>query len=152
MINGTDFVYTYPQRLKAYDGLDEFGKYKLFDQIDIITNRLEANIGSNRAVAVLYNPGLDKEEEHIPCFNWVQALVRDNSLYLAVIFRSNDILNAFVSNMHFISYIGMSIEDKLKNKYPSLKFDGIYYNGTSCHYYMEFDEYVNEIIKKWRLK
>ncbi len=135
--NDDDFIYTYPERLQNYLNTN---------QLNIIIDRLKENSGSNRAVAVLYSPNLDRNREHIPCLNWMQGLIRDNSLYLSVMFRSNDIYNAFPSNMYFISYIGLTLLEELKKTYPSLKFEGIYYQCSSAHYYTEFDDNVSKII------
>lgn len=149
MIKGGDFVYTYPQRLIEYDTVTKMGDPLYYNQLEIIIERLKENKGSNRAVAVLYNPGLDRREEHIPCFNWMQALIRDNMLYLSIMFRSNDIYNAFPSNMYFISYIGLSLLEELRTVYPSLKFAGIYYQCSSAHYYTDVvtDEIIQDIIR-----
>ena len=67
-------------------------------------------------------------------------------LYLSVMFRSNDIYNAFPANMFFITYVGLSLVELLQDKYPSLKFEGIYYQCSSAHYYTEFDKDVKKII------
>ena len=146
MIKGGDFVYTYPQRLIQYDTVNTMGDMLYYNQLEIIIERLKENSGSNRAVAVIYNPGLDKRAEHIPCFNWMQALIRDNMLYLSIMFRSNDIYNAFPSNMYFISYIGLTLLEELQLTYPSLQFAGIYYQCSSAHYYT--DVITDEIIEK----
>lgn len=146
MIDGGDFVYTYPQRLIKYDTINKMGDMLYYNQLEIIIERLKENSGSNRAVAVVYNPGLDRREEHIPCFNWMQALIRDNMLYLSIMFRSNDIYNAFPSNMYFISYIGLTLLEELQLTYPSLQFAGIYYQCSSAHYYT--DVVTDEIIEK----
>ena len=130
-----DFIYTYPERLKAMAVMTKYDLVCVENQIEYMIERLREDIGSNRAVATLYNIGLDKYQDEIPCLNWVQALVRDNFLYLAVIFRSNDIYNAFPSNMFFLMNIGMYIAESLNDKYPHVSFAGIYYNCTSAHYY-----------------
>ena len=148
MIDGGDFVYTYPERLMNFITVNRFGEKVPINQIDVIVERLKENKGTNRAVATLYNSGLDMDEEHIPCFNWMQALIRDDILYLSVMFRSNDIFHAFPSNMYFISYLGMIIVDKLRETYPNLEFEGIYYQCSSCHYYIEFESEVLEVIKR----
>lgn len=143
------FVYTYPERLQGYLTIDKFGTWGYKNQIEIMVKRLKENLGTNRAVCVLYQTGLDDKEEHIPCLNWLQALVRDNSLYLSVMFRSNDIYNAFPSNMFFISYVGLTIEEKLQEQYPALVFDGIYYQCSSAHYYTNevYDSLIEKILK-----
>ena len=144
-----DFIYTYPERLKSIAVMTKYDLVREENQIEYMIERLKENIGSNRAVATLYNIGLDKYQDDIPCLNWMQALIRDDELYLAVMFRSNDIYNAFPSNMFFLMNIGMYMVEELQNQYPELSFAGIYYNCTSAHYYTDVvtDEIINEIIK-----
>lgn len=145
------FVYTYPNRLQAHF-IHENGT--LINQIDVVVKRLSENLGSNRAIMVLYDPDVDSFEEYdpeelvedIPCLNWIQVLVRGDILNLHVQFRSNDAYNAFPSNMMLITYLGMIITEKLNEQYPTIKFGGIYYNATSVHYYT--DVVNNETIEK----
>lgn len=150
------FVYTYPNRLLKHfhhnDGNDGF----FINQLDVCLNRLKKNLGSNRAVAVLLDPDVDSYEldstdklvDDIPCWNWVQFLVRDDELNMHVQFRSNDIYNAFPANMMFLTYIGMLFTEKLNKTYPDIKFKGIYYNVTSAHYYTDVvdEEKLKEVI------
>ena len=135
MIYGEDFVYTYPERLCGYQTIDRFGEELIANQLEIIEYRLLEHAGSNRAVATLYNCGLDATEQHIPCLNWIQATRRNNKLILHIMFRSNDCYGAFPSNMLFISYIGIKLVEALKDKYPTLEFEGINYNSSSLHIY-----------------
>ena len=136
MVSGIEFVYTYPQRLMDYVTVDKVtGEIGEYNQLQTMIERLEENSGSNRAVATLYNVGFDCTEEHIPCLNWIQALIRDNELTLTIIFRSNDCYGAWPSNMLFINYIGLYLVDKLRKTYPNLIFKGIYYNCSSLHIY-----------------
>ena len=135
MIYGTDFVYTYPERLCGYYTIDRFGEEITVNQLEIMEYRLLEHEGSNRAVATLYNCGFDATEQHIPCLQVVQATIRNNKLILHVFFRSNDCYSAFPSNMLFISYIGIKLTESLKEKYPLLEFEGINYNSSSLHIY-----------------
>jgi len=135
IIDGGDFVYTYPERLLNHTTVDRFGEVVQVDQLEIMQYRLTENPGSNRAVATLYNCGLDGVEEHIPCLNWIQALIRNNKLTLTIIFRSNDCYGAWTSNMMFIHYIGFKLVESLKEKYPLLQYNGLYYNCSSLHIY-----------------
>ena len=150
------FVYTYPERLlsmrtwnkskvKKYARIEEV--LEPINQIDVIVDRLKNHIGSNRAVATLYNCGLDKDEEDIPCLNWIQATVRDNILRLHVTFRSNDIFGAWPANMFFITYIGLLICERLEDEYPTLVFDGIDYHVSSAHYYITDEDMVKKVIE-----
>lgn len=148
----SDFVYTYPERLKAIPIAPKFDNFMVEqeNQLRHMIERLKANKGSNRAVATLYNVGLDPYFiEDIPCLNWMQALIRDDELCLVVMFRSNDIYNAFPSNMLFLMNIGYYITEELQEIYPNLYFSGVYYNCTSAHYYTDVvtDEIIEEIIK-----
>ena len=115
------FIYTYSERLQNYQGRNQL--------IDII-NRLKQDMGSNRAVAVTFNPFLDNERDDIPCLQLLQALVRDDKLILSVYFRSNDLYGAFPSNMMFLTYLGMKIANEL-----DVKFDYIDYHCSSLHVY-----------------
>ena len=134
--NESSFIYTYPQRLMDYVTVDKVtGEIGEYNQLQTMIERLEENSGSNRAVATLYNVGFDCVEEHIPCLNWIQELIRDNELTLTIIFRSNDCYGAWPSNMLFINHIGLYLVDKLRKTYPNLIFKGIYYNCSSLHIY-----------------
>ena len=115
------FIYTYSERLQNYNDIN---------QLDVIINRLNKNINSNRAIAVTYNPMVDMNRQDIPCLQLIQALVRDDKLILSVYFRSNDLYGAFPSNMMFLTYLGMKIANEL-----NVKFDYIDYHCSSLHVY-----------------
>ena len=145
MICGGDFVYTYPERLCGYHTIDRFGEEIDANQLEIMEYRLLEHAGSNRAVATLY--GLDATEQHIPCLQVVQATIRNNKLILHIFFRSNDCYGAFVSNMLFISYIGIKLVENLKETYPLLEFEGISYNSSSLHIYQGDLEAAKKVIE-----
>lgn len=129
------FIYTYSERMKNIQLCTRDGHKDYYNQYEIIKRRLIEHNGSNRAVATLYSAGLDETEQHIPCLQFLQATIRDNELMLHIMFRSNDCYGAWVSNMYFISYIGIRLVEDLKTVYPSLTFKGINYNSTSLHIY-----------------
>jgi len=130
-----NFVYTYPERLFNIHQVTRDDIIGNFNQVETIINRLKEHDGSNRGVANLYMCALDKDEQHIPCLQFVQSLIRDNELSLHVLFRSNDLYSAFPSNMLFLQYLGLKITEELKETYPLLTFKGIFYNSTSLHIY-----------------
>ena len=115
------FIYTYSERLQNYQGRNQL--------IDIV-NRLKQDMGSNRAVAVTFNPFIDNKRDDIPCLQLIQALVRNDKLILSVYFRSNDLYGAFPSNMMFLTYLGMKIANEL-----GVQFDYIDYHCSSLHVY-----------------
>lgn len=125
-LNG--FVYTYPNRIFKHFGPNQYNTMK---------NRLINNIGSNRAMVIIYDPNTDGVTKDIPCLQLLQAIVRNNNLSLHCYFRSNDMFGAFYSNMFFLTYIALKLRDDLNNEVINLKlgFDGIYYHSSSSHIY-----------------
>ena len=126
------FIYTYSERLQNYNDIN---------QLDVIIDRLNKNINSNRAIAVTYNPMVDMNRQDIPCLQLIQALVRDDKLILSVYFRSNDLYGAFPSNMMFLTYLGMKIADEL-----GVTFDYIDYHCSSLHIYETDYEQASKVI------
>lgn len=126
------FIYTYSERLQNYNDIN---------QLDVIINRLNKNINSNRAIAVTYNPMVDMNRQDIPCLQLVQALVRNDKLILGVYFRSNDLYGAFPSNMMFLTYVGMKIADEL-----GVQFDYIDYHCSSLHVYETDYEQASKVV------
>lgn len=143
LYDGGDFVYTYPERLF---NIHTYDKYDLKDshinQYEVMIHRLKEYDGSNRAVATLYNAGLDKNEQHIPCLNFLQAIVRDEKLTLVCMFRSNDIFSAWPSNMMLLTHLGLMLAEEL-----NVKFVGIDYHCSSAHYYMSEEPIIEELFK-----
>ena len=121
ILDENSFVYTYSERLQNYQGRNQL--------IDIV-NRLKQDMGSNRAVAITFNPFIDNKRADIPCLQLIQALVRNDKLILSVYFRSNDLYGAFPSNMMFLTYLGMKIANELR-----VQFDYIDYHCSSLHIY-----------------
>lgn len=154
MIDGGDFVYTYPERLCNYITVDLFGDIiEGCNQLKLMANRLQHNKGSNRSVAVLYSPGRDGVAEDIPCLNWLQALIRKDEytgrdkLTLSVMFRSNDCYGAWPSNMLFLTCLGIYLTDILRKEYPDLSFKGIDYHCTSLHIYKTDMDAAKKVIE-----
>jgi thymidylate synthase (methanogen type) len=145
LIINPDFIYTYPERLfnmHTYD--DSLFEDNWINQYEVIIDRLKNYDGSNRAVAVLYNAGLDKDQQHIPCLNFLQAIIRNGSLTLFCMFRSNDIFNAWPSNMMLLTHLGLMLADAL-----DVEFEGIDYHCSSAHYYLTEEPMIKEMFK-WK--
>ena len=132
VLDEDSFIYTYSERLQNYQGRNQL--------IDIV-ERLKQDMGSNRAVAVTFNPFLDNEREDIPCLQLIQALVRNDKLILSVYFRSNDLYGAFPSNMMFLTYLGMKIANEL-----GVEFDYIDYHCSSLHVYETDYQQASKVI------
>ena len=132
VLDENSFIYTYSERLQNYQGRNQL--------IDIV-ERLKQDMGSNRAVAVTFNPFIDNERADIPCLQLIQALVRNDKLILCVYFRSNDLYGAFPSNMMFLTYLGMKIADEL-----GVEFDYIDYHCSSLHVYETDYQQASKVI------
>lgn len=125
-LNG--FVYTYPNRIFEHFGLSQY---------NIMKERLTNNLGSNRAMTIIYDPYVDGDVKDIPCLQLLQAIVRNNNLSLHCYFRSNDMFGAFYSNMFLLTYFALKLRDDLNKEIinVNLGFDGIYYHSSSSHIY-----------------
>ena len=78
--NILNWGYSYGQRLKNYDGIN---------QLESVKEKLLKNIESKSATICLNNPKGDKK--HSPCINVLDFKVRDNTVILNTFFRSQDI-------------------------------------------------------------
>lgn len=135
------FVYSYPNRILAHFGVDQF---------DVMKKRILNALGSNRAVAVTYDPALDCNREDIPCLQVLQCIVRDGELTIHCFFRSNDIFGAFYSNMFFIAYIGLKMKEEINNELmgQQINFGGVHYHSSSGHIYNTDLKSAKKLISK----
>lgn len=155
--NQHDFVYTYPNRLFNHFKYpyNSFGQRLLdntstVNQYECMLSRLRECPGSNRSVAVLFDPSIDNERQDIPCLNWLQFIIRNNQLTLHCMFRSNDIFTAFYSNMYLLTYWGLQMTEDLKwgkDGFIDLEFKGIDYHSTSAHIYKSAIDEAEHMIK-----
>ncbi len=102
LINGSGghFEYDYHDRLFNWgQGLVSGGSPVSKNQIGYIEQKLRDTPVSRRGVAITWNPPVDEELDDCPCLQLVQCLVRQGSLHMKVVFRSNDMLSAAGANM-----------------------------------------------------
>lgn len=147
--NGLDekpFVYTYPERVLRKLTVSSTKTPYFIDQFNVMWKRLIDNLGTNRAVATLYQPGIDNDRVDIPCLNWLQATVRGSELELHCMFRSNDLYGAWPSNMYLLTYFGLWLAEQFTDR--DLKFNGIHYHSSSLHIYKTDIPIVKEILDK----
>jgi len=135
------FVYSYPNRILEHFGVNQF---------DVMKERLLNAHGSNRAVAVTYDPALDCDREDIPCLQILQAFIREGELTIHCFFRSNDIFGAFYSNMFFITYVGIKLKDEINKELLNgqINFGGVHYHSTSGHIYSTDLKSAKKLISK----
>lgn len=95
-----DIKYTYGSRFRDFHGVD---------QLEYMVETLKNTPYSRRAVAVLWDPNLEADNNEGPCLNLYQAVIQDNILYMTAYFRSNDVYNAYPRNIYGI----LKIQDEL---------------------------------------
>ncbi len=111
-VENTGHTYTYPNRLFDYPtheaGIDENGDFYEwaigdgdgdgFNQIDHIIHELAKSRISRRQIAHTWNPTTDAFMEHCPCLQDVHFSIVFDELRAIAHFRSNDMLDASLSN------------------------------------------------------
>lgn len=88
------FSYTYGNRLRDYNGIDQIEK-----AISILRN----DHHSRRAIIHTWKVGTDLGSKEIPCVQTLQFFIRNNRLNCVVYIRSNDILLAWGANAYGIT-------------------------------------------------
>lgn len=101
--------YTYQQLLRKWE-FEGFGTTFEFDQLEFIRrgirDEIEAEIESNRHVAVLYDPVKMKDMVSKPCWNWLQVrYMGRNRISVRVLFRSHDYGTALWANASFVLFM-----------------------------------------------
>lgn len=83
------FAYTYGERIRNYDGLDQLG---------ITIAKLLQNNSTRRAIIHTWKVEKDIYGKHVPCLQTIQFVLRENKLNCVATFRSNDMLMAWGCN------------------------------------------------------
>jgi thymidylate synthase len=89
--NPTGFAYTYGERLRNYEGLD---------QLRVVMDQLKKDPTSRREVAITWNPFSDCTDFVVPCMILTDWKLRHGQLNLTVYFRSHDMFGAWPSNCY----------------------------------------------------
>ncbi|AEF95730.1 thymidylate synthase [Methanotorris igneus] len=138
-----EFSYDYHSRLFDYPNEDNT---KRINQIQYIIDKLKEQPSSRRCVAVTWNPFIDvkvsmQERGSVPCLNHLQIIRRGDHIYMTVLFRSNDILCAFVANAIGLITLGEIIAEETGTELK--KYVHI---ANSAHIYVDRDR---DYIKKY---
>lgn len=109
------FEYDYHGRLFDWgERLRNESKEVHIDQIAYIINKLRSSPVSRRAIAITWNPVIDEKLDDCPCLQLVQCVLRNGTLRMRVVFRSNDMLTAAGANMYALVGLQKYIADQLK--------------------------------------
>ncbi len=131
-----DVNYTYGQRLRDHDGIDQI-------KISII-ERIKKEEFTRRAVAVTWNVKMDYNNDHCPCLDLVQCLVQDKKIYMICYMRSNDMYRAFPRNALAFRKMQKEIADAVK-----LELGYLNIISASAHIYDENYEAVKNLLEKY---
>lgn len=129
-------AYTYGQRFRS--------QFKI-DQIEGIINDLKRNKDSRRAYATTWDPNIDSQSSSPPCIDNIQAIVRNNKLYLTVYIRTNDMYKAWPLNAFGLRYLQKIIADELH-----LEIGTLTTISSSAHIYENDWNRAKEKIKTYK--
>ena len=115
-----DFIYTYGNRLIEHFGINQY---------EVMINRIKEDIHTRRAIAITYDQVNDNCIEDIPCLIMLKLMVYDGKLDMSVVFRSNDIKYAFVSNLYGLMCVQLYLAKEL-----GLPVGSLHYVCFDCHW------------------
>jgi thymidylate synthase len=118
--NDKGFVYDYGSRL-AQDG-----------QIENVIGHLIQDKTTRRAILSTRNRCQDMYEQHTPCLQIVEFLYREGKLHMTCFFRSNDMKDAWPSNIYGLYRLLTTVANK-----AGMDAGSITTHSVSAHYYVD---------------
>jgi thymidylate synthase len=118
--NDKGFVYDYGSRL-AQDG-----------QIDNVIEHLKQDPTTRRAILSTRNRCQDMYEQHTPCLQIVEFLNRCGKLHMTCFFRSNDMRDAWPSNIYGLYALLKHVAESV-----GVEPGSITTHSVSAHYYVD---------------
>jgi len=74
-------------------------KQRSVNQIQYIIDKLKRTPTSRRAVAITWEPDIDKGVTNVPCLQYIQFWIQNNKLNMFVLFRSEDMAMGYPVNV-----------------------------------------------------
>jgi len=127
-------AYSYGHRLRSYWDLD---------QIDAMTTDLKRSRLSRRALACLWDVTRDSSSEDPPCLDIVQAVIRDEELYLTAYIRSNDIFRAWPQNIFGLR----RLQEELAGRFDAVTAGDLITISQSAHIYEDSWVKANSVLQ-----
>ena len=132
-----------------------FGKSErvgLVDQWALVKNILKADKDSRQAIINIHVPE-DRIEasRDLPCTLSLQFFIRPNkdgqdSLYMIVNMRSNDLIKGFTIDFFQFSMLQEILTLELREFYPDLKLGTYYHNAGSFHVYEPDFQLIKDVV------
>ena len=133
-------AYTYGDRLFRYCGVDQIG---------YIVDKLGKKPYSRRAVAVLWNPQTDEEDEHGPCLNLLACNIHGDEVFMTAVFRSQDLYGAWVRNVLGLMMLQKEITERINAKYGTSYGPGRFsVLSVSAHIYRHDFKAASEVVRE----
>jgi thymidylate synthase len=114
------FVYDYGSRLAQHN------------QISETTKHLKDYPTTRRAILSTRKLPDDLINQHTPCLQLIDFLIRDNQLNMTAIFRSHDIKQAYVSNIYGLAKFQMKVAMDLRIQPGNLTI-----HSVAAHIYVD---------------
>jgi thymidylate synthase len=116
LIRGSKALFEYDYHGRLFDWgeqLTSHGEDVHVNQIAYIIDKLRQSQKTRRAIAITWNPVIDEHLDDCPCLQLVQCLLREGTLRMRVVFRSNDMLTAAGANMYALVQLQNHIAGQL---------------------------------------
>lgn len=136
--NIKDIEYTYGQRLRNNNGID---------QIEKIIEKIKKTNYTRRAIAFTWDIKKDYDNEKSPCLCLIQAIIQDSKLYFTSYFRSNDMYNAWPKNTFALRKLQQDIALKI-----NIGIGSLIIISNSAHIYKSSWKNTLSIIKHFPMK
>lgn len=136
--DGKTWRAAYGPRLRSWNGKT--------DQLDEVRALLSSDASSRRAVMALYDPQRDfVESKDVPCNNLLIWLVRDGTLHLSVVIRSNDAMWGFSGANAF----EWSVLHELMANWIGVGVGPVTFFAASFHLYQEHYDRALRVAKNF---
>lgn len=142
------WAYTYHGRMTKYPVRNKIlfclFKCKYKNQIDFIIDELKRNPYSTRAVIDVRDNSQDMYSNDPACLQHIQYFIRNNKLDCAVLFRSNDAVEATFMNAFALIMLQKQIADKL-----DLEVGTYTHTANSFHCYEKNFKSLTAFCSRW---
>lgn len=115
-------------------------------QIGWVVNSLIKDKDSRQAIMFFNNPEFQVEgNKDFVCTLYANFFIRNNTLFMKVQMRSNDIFFGLTFDAPFFSFLHQSIYKILLKTYPDLKLGYYFHHVDNIHFYERHFNLVNQI-------
>lgn len=123
------------------------GAAMLVDQWLYARNELIKDKDSRRAVCIIASPSdMINETKDFPCTMYLQFLIRENKLHLAVSMRSNDLVLGFGNDVFAFTLMQEKMLNELQSAYPELTMGHYHHFAGSLHIYQNKYSLIEDTI------